>query len=68
MQAMALAVSRSTTLRTIYRIPTPSYGVVTELGVNDWAFRKGVTYGTILVNMQTGDVIDLLARQRSSKF
>lgn len=68
LQAMEIPVSRSTTLRTIYRIPIPPSGIVTELGVDDWAFRKGVTYGTILVNMQTGDVIDLLADKETASF
>ncbi|MGL6177632.1 MAG: transposase [Tannerellaceae bacterium] len=36
--------------------------------MDDWAFRKGVTYGTILVNMQTGDVIDLLADRETVSF
>jgi len=34
---------------------------VKEIGVDDWAFRKGVTYGSIIVNLETGSVIDLLA-------
>lgn len=68
LQAMEIPASRSTALRTIYRMPIPHFGVVTELGVDDWAFRKGVTYGTILVNMQTGDVIDLLADRETASF
>jgi len=30
------------------------------LGVDDWARRKGRTYGTILVNLETHEVLDLL--------
>ena len=30
------------------------------LGVDDWAKRKGINYGTILVNAQTGHPVDLI--------
>lgn len=35
--------------------PTP-----TVLGVDDWAKRKGQTYGTILVDLERQRVVDLL--------
>ena len=38
----------------------PSHQEVHEIGVDDWAFRKGVTYGSIIVSLDTGEVIDLL--------
>ncbi|NWJ53057.1 MAG: ISL3 family transposase [Bacteroidetes bacterium] len=31
-----------------------------SISIDDWAYRKGLTYGTILVNIETGEVIDLL--------
>lgn len=36
--------------------PTPRV-----LGVDDWAKRKGQNYGTILVDLERGEIIDLLA-------
>ncbi len=68
LQTMEIQASTSTVLRTIYRMPIPHWGIITHLGVDDWAFRKGVSYGTILVNMQTGDVIDLLADRETASF
>ena len=35
------------------------------MGVDDWAFRKGVNYGTILVDMETSKPIDLLPTRDS---
>lgn len=35
--------------------PTPQV-----LGVDDWAMRKGQTYGTILVDLEQGNVVDIL--------
>jgi transposase len=30
------------------------------VGVDDWAFRKGHTYGTIVVDLERGEVVELL--------
>ena len=35
------------------------------LGVDDWAMKKGVTYGTILVDLEKGQPIDLLPNRES---
>jgi transposase len=40
--------------------PTPKH-----LGVDDWAMKKGRTYGTILVDLETHNVVDLLAGRES---
>lgn len=36
-------------------IPTPRI-----LGIDDWAWRRGQQYGTILVDLETNDIVDLL--------
>jgi transposase len=38
----------------------PEVGKVRVLGVDDFAFKKGSTYGTILVNLEEHKVVDLL--------
>jgi predicted transcriptional regulator len=58
---MSLPLSPSSALRMVGSLPIPAVEKVTVLGIDDWAYRKGLTYGTILVNIETGQVIDVLA-------
>lgn len=38
------------------------------LGVDEFAFRKGCTYGTVLVDVEAGRVVDVLADRTSETF
>ena len=49
---LGVKTSRQTLLRLIMKMPTPSYRVPKVLGVDDWAYRKSKTYGTILVDLE----------------
>jgi transposase len=55
-----------TVLRRIMDLPTPVAGSVVALGIDDFSFRRGRRFGTILVNLDQHQVIDLLD-ERSSK-
>jgi transposase len=41
-------------------MPLASSGPVRVLGLDDWAWKKGQTYGTILVDLEKHQVIELL--------
>ena len=57
--------SRDTLLRLVRRGPARIWPTPRVLGVDDWAKRKGQTYGTILCDLETHQVVDLLADRES---
>lgn len=57
---LGMQTSRNTILRRIMELPDPSLRSVVFLGIDDFAFRRGYRFGTILVNLESHRVVDLL--------
>lgn len=63
-----IPVCNTTVLRDIHRTTLPEYKNVRRIGVDDWAFRKGVDYGSIIIDIDTGHAIDLLGDREHDSF
>src|SRR6266446_4482742 len=57
---LGMKVQAPTLLRYLRSISPPSDAPVRVLGIDDFAMRRGDSYGTILVNMETSKPLDLL--------
>jgi transposase len=57
---LGLRTSPDTLLRLVQAAPTPDAAAPQCIGVDEWAWRRGHRYGTILVNLEDHQVLDLL--------
>jgi transposase len=55
----AIATTPSTLLRHLMQLPAPKARAVRVLGVDDFAWKKRFTYGTILVDLERRKIIDV---------
>jgi transposase len=59
-------VSRTTLLRLVRGLPLPAVPPPRVLGVDDWARKRGCTYGTILIDQERHAVVDLLPERTAT--
>ena len=55
-----IAVSSSTLIRLIHEQQIPAPVAPEALGIDDWAFKKGINYGTAIIDLNRRRIIDLL--------
>src|SRR6266571_1031425 len=61
---LSMLVSAPTLLRRLRAVACPPPKSVRILGVDDWAWKKGQTYGTILVDLEKRCPIELLSDRK----
>lgn len=64
-EELGLLVGRDALLSRVRRSTLADAGKVRVLGIDDFAFRKGDVYGTILVDLERHKIVDLLPARSS---
>jgi len=58
---LGMPISDASVLWSLFLVPLPEVGQVSIVGVDDWSWRRGKRFGSILVNLETHKIVDLLA-------
>lgn len=61
-------LSSSTILRCLHRLCPPDNKEIEQVGVDDWAWRKGVSYGSIVIDLLNKYPVDLLGDREAKSF
>ena len=57
---LGIQTTRHTILRRIMALPPEPIGQVSQIGIDDFSFRRGRKFGTIVVDLQTHKMLDVL--------
>lgn len=67
-ERMSISLSPATVLRRIMAIAPPDTSAIRILGVDDFAWKKRLRYGTILVDLEQHKIIDVLLDRSDTTF
>ncbi|MFT7452268.1 MAG: transposase, partial [Patescibacteria group bacterium] len=76
-KVLGISISTSTMLRILHQTPDAEMDTPRVLGVDDWAFRKGRTYGTILPDRESSTLkiwlkdhpgVEIITRDRAGPY
>ncbi|MFH9983950.1 ISL3 family transposase [Streptomyces sp. NPDC017179] len=65
-RVFGVSISRSTVLRLVKALPDPEVLAPRVVGVDEYATRKGLQYGTVLVDVESCRPVDLLPDREAS--
>lgn len=60
MQRLGMPISNDTVLRLLNRDAQVDPSAPRVIGIDDWSWRKTWRYGTIMVDLERGSVVDIL--------
>ncbi|WP_236602234.1 ISL3 family transposase [Ktedonobacter sp. SOSP1-52] len=61
--SLGMPTTAKTIIRRVLQLPLPSEGEVVKVGIDEWAWKKGQRYGTILVDLEKRRIVQLLAER-----
>jgi transposase len=61
--SLGMPTTAKTIIRRVLQLPLPSEGEVAKVGIDEWAWKKGQCYGTLLVDLEKRRIVQLLAER-----
>jgi hypothetical protein len=59
--SFGVPTTAKTIIRRVLQLPLPNEGSLHKVGIDEWAWKKGHRYGTILVDLEKQRGVQLLA-------